>query len=225
MPERQQQPSPSAGEPPRSAPPPPPAIKILPEHTQPLGAAKAVHEEEPLILGLPAEYVADTGAQPVAHAAAAHVVVLRRADPVGGLALVLAGTAAGVSLGLPWFRGAGATGLSLFQQGVVIVPSGPGQVGRSGLWQPLVVVLGGGVLLLLGLLLFRNARTHRVVGVAALLVALAAAAGVVVPLADANWSARSFGPGMWCAVVVALLGVLGALKAMLTAAAVTAEPD
>jgi hypothetical protein len=96
-------------------------------------------------------------------------------------------------------------------------------LGHSGLWPPVVVVLGGAADLLLGLVLLRRARSHRPAGLLALLVTLAAAAGVVVPLANADWSVRSFGPGMWCAVAVVLLGGLGALKAMLTAPRVSAE--
>lgn len=155
---------------------------------------------------------------------AVQLVVLRRAERFGGLALVLAGIAAGVSLWLPWRRGDGATGLSLVRRGIAGFGSGLGEIGRNGLWQPLAVVLGGGVLFLLGLVLFRRARTHRLVGVLALLVAVAAAAGVVVPLADADWRTAPFGLGMWFAVAVAGLGVLGAMKAMLTAPLVTTGP-
>jgi hypothetical protein len=55
------------------------------------------------------------------------------------------------------------------------------------------------------------------VGVLALLVTLAVAGGVVVPIADANWSTATFAPGMWVAVAVAVLGLVGAVKAMETA--------
>ena len=194
---------------------------------------------EPTLLGFPAEFAPaadevnavgpDTGGRdvpllptsapppPVATgSSAAHPVVVRRSEWAGGLVLVLAGVGAAVSLALPWWRGAGATGVTLVEQGLGVLRSGVGPLGRSGLWQPVAVVLGGGLLLVLGLLLFRPARTHRVVGLLALLVTLAVAAGVVVPIADANWSTASFGPGMWVAVVVAVLGLVGAVKAMET---------
>jgi hypothetical protein len=143
-------------------------------------------------------------------------LVLRRADGVGGLFLLLAGMAAGVSLLLRWRQGSGATGAALARQGGVALRSGAGDLGHSGLWQPLAVVLGGGLLFALGLLLFVPARSHRLLGVVALFVALAVAAGVLVPLADANWNVDRFAIGMWFAVAVAALGLLGALKAMLT---------
>jgi hypothetical protein len=79
----------------------------------------------------------------------------------------------------------------------------------------------GGLLLLLGLLLLVPARAHRTVGVLALLVAVAAAAAVLVVLADGGWRLDRFGAGTRCAVAVAALGLLGALKAMLTPPRVT----
>ena len=36
-------------------------------------------------------------------------------------------------------------------------------------------------------------------------------------MADGGWGPDQFGPGLWCAVAVPILGTLGALKAMLTA--------
>ena len=191
----------------------------------PLPAATA----EPTILGFPAEVeptVLVGTEQPLAEAPQTPTgdvgppvppAVLRRAEWFGGLALVIAGGATGVSLGLPWWRASGATGLMLLEQGLGILGSGLGPLGRSGLWQPVVIVLGGGVLLVLGLLLFRPARSHRVVGLLALLVTMAVAAGVVVPVADANWSTASFDAGMWLAVAAAVLGLVGAVKSMETA--------
>jgi hypothetical protein len=190
----------------------------------------------PTILGFPAEMAEDPDAAPPTapasseeaagrSGASAGPTFLRRADRVGGLLLILAGVAAGMSLWLPWRRDDGATGFSLASRGVAAFRSGIGTLGYSGLWQPLAVVLGGAVLLLLGLLLFLRARSHRLIGVLALLVAVAAAAGVLVPLAAVQWSPGGFGPGMWCAVAVAGLGVLGALKAMLTAPQVGMRPD
>ena len=52
----------------------------------------------------------------------------------------------------------------------------------AGSWQPPVIVLAGGALLVLGLLMFLPARGHRTLGVLALLVTLAALVGVVVLL-------------------------------------------
>jgi hypothetical protein len=142
-------------------------------------------------------------------------VILRRADRLAAGALILAGVAGAVSLTFPWFRG-GARGLALVQRGINHAESGIEELMSSGGWPPLVIVLGGGLLLLLGLLLFWPARTHRLVGVLELLVASLAAAAVVVLLARAGWSTASFDVGMWLAVAVAGLGLLGALKAMLT---------
>jgi hypothetical protein len=216
----------------RSAPPLPPMITLLPAHTVPLPPVPATGDEEAAILGFPADVESDGAAQQLAarlpdlpHAdTEPHLVVRRRAEWFGGLALLLAAVAADASLWLPWWRGSGAVGLALVRQGFAVLGSGISELGRSGLWEPVAVVLAGGVLFLLGLLLFRPARTHRVVGVLALLVTLAAATAVVVPLADADWSTRSFGPGMWLATAVVLLGATGALKAMLTEPVVGTEP-
>lgn len=140
-------------------------------------------------------------------------VAVRRADSLAGLLLVLAGIAAGVSLLLVWIRG-GDPGLDLVRTGVQNISDGTLWV--SGSWQPLAVVLGGGVLFLLGLLMYVPARTHRFLGVLALLVSLAVAAGVLVPFADAGWDVSGFDVGTWFAVAVAGLGLLGALKALST---------
>jgi hypothetical protein len=153
------------------------------------------------------------------------VVVLRRADRVAGIALVLAGVAAGLSLWLPWGQGVATAGLVPVAQGVQTLGSGLGALAASDDWAPLVVVTGGGVLFLLGLFLFRRARTHRLVGVLALLVAEAVTVGVLVVLARADWSPARLGPGAWCAVAVAVLGLFGALKATLTSPIVTVEPS
>jgi hypothetical protein len=217
----------------RSGPPP---ADLPREQTIPLPPVPGADDVEPTILGFPAEFAEDAddsaradGSAPVdgspgRSGAAVQLAILRRADRFGGLALILAGVAAGMSLWLPWRRADGATGLSLARRGVAAFPSGIGELGRSGLWQPLAVVLGGGMLLVLGLLLLLRARSHRLVGVLALLVAVAAAAGVLVPLAAVNWSPVGFGLGMWFAVAVAALGVIGALKAMLTAPLVGPRP-
>lgn len=184
---------------------------------------------EPTILGFPAEVAEDTGGtatvQPAATAedATSHpaLTVLRRPDVWAAGALVLAGVAANVSLSLSWSPGDGPTGLTLVQRGGEALDAGIAASVRSGMWEPLVVVLCGGLLVLLGFLLLVPARAHRMIGVLALLVALAAAAAVVLLASDVGWQLDRFGPGMWCAVAVPVLGVVGALKAMLTAPLVT----
>jgi hypothetical protein len=187
-------------------PPPPPRRDALPEG-------------EPTLLGFPAEFPEDDDRDepPLAHAepdlSPPQLVFVRRADPFAAAALVLAGVAANVSLSLSWSPGEGPSGLSLVRRGVEALGSGELE---SGTWQPVVVVLSGGLLVLLGLLLLVPARAHRLVGLLALVVSLAAAAAVVLLIADTGLADDRFGPGMWCAVAVPVLGLLGALKAMLT---------
>ncbi|HEV7187757.1 MAG TPA: hypothetical protein VGN28_07655 [Blastococcus sp.] len=52
---------------------------------------------------------------------------------------------------------------------------------------------------------------------------MAASAGVLTMVADAGWTMAPFRYGMAFAVAVPVLGLLGALKAMLTFPHVTAE--
>jgi hypothetical protein len=143
-------------------------------------------------------------------------VTVRRADTFASLLLILAGIAAAVSLLLRWLPGSDLTGWDLVRRGVDDAGEGFGELIDTGFWQPLVVILGGAVLFLLGLLVVLPAKTHRFLGVLALLVSLAAAAGVLVPLADAGWDASEIDTGFWFAVAVPVLGLLGALKAMFT---------
>jgi hypothetical protein len=149
---------------------------------------------------------------------------VRRPDLVGGVLLLLAGVADAASVWLPWERGEEATGLQLVLRSVDAAREGVAELGRTGLWQPAAVAAGGAALFVLGLLVLRPARGHRVSGVLALGVALAVAAAVVAELVDVGWDARLLGPGAWCAVAVAGLGALGALKAVLTAPRVTTAP-
>ena len=86
------------------------------------------------------------------------------------------------------------------------------------------MVLSGFLLVLLGFLMLAPTRGHRLVGVLALVVSLAAAAAVILLIADLGLTADQFGPGMWCAVAIPVLGVLGSVKAMLTAPHVTLGP-
>jgi hypothetical protein len=143
-------------------------------------------------------------------------VTVRRPDTFASLLLILAGIAAAVSLLLRWLPGSDLTGWDLVRRGLDDARDGFGRLIDTGFWQPLAVILGGGVLFVLGLLVVLPARSHRFLGVLALLVSLAAAAGVLVPLADAGWDTSEIDTGFWFAVAVPALGLLGALKAMFT---------
>jgi hypothetical protein len=139
-------------------------------------------------------------------------VAFRRPDFAAGLLLVLAGVAAGISLLLPWLSDQDDRGLRLVRRGFEEV----GNLGETGFWQPLAVVLGGGALFVLGLLMFLPARTHRFLGGLALAVTALAAAGVLVPLAQDDWRFGGFAVGFWFAIAVPVLGLLGSLKALLS---------
>lgn len=188
-------------------------------------ARESVVDGQPTLFGFPAEFAERDDAPEVEPdddpPFGQELVVVRRADRIGGSTLVLAGVAANASLPLPWWPGGEPDGLSLVEQGGRVLSSRVLDAVPLSTWQPLVVVLSGGVLVLLGLLLLVPARSHRLVGVLALLASLAAAAAVVVLMADVAWMPDRFGPGMWCAVAVPVLGLLGSLKAMLTPPLVT----
>jgi hypothetical protein len=139
-------------------------------------------------------------------------VTIRGPESLGGLLLIFAGLVAAVSLVLHWLAHRDISGWGLLRRGFDDV----GGAFSSGLWQPLVIVLGGGLLFLLGLALWLPARSHRFIGLVALVVSLAITAAVLVPLIDATWKLGSFGPGFWCAIAVAVLGLLGSLKAAVT---------
>ncbi|WP_263551481.1 hypothetical protein [Geodermatophilus sp. YIM 151500] len=143
-------------------------------------------------------------------------VARRRADPLAGLLLVLAGLAAGAGLLLRWLADDDVTGLDLVRRGVDELTASPADLVDSGFWQPLAVAGGGAALFLLGLLVFVPARAHRFLGALALLVTAVVAVAVLVPLGGAGWSLSGFGTGFWLALAVAGLGLLGALKALLT---------
>jgi hypothetical protein len=142
-------------------------------------------------------------------------VVVRRADTFAGLLLLLAGFAAGTSLLVVWEHG-GRSGMDMVRAGFADWDADAWRLWDTGSWQPLAVVLGGAVLFLIGLLLYVPARTHRFLGALALLVAVVAAAGVLVPLAEADWDVDRYAVGGWLGVAVAGLGGLGALKALMT---------
>jgi len=141
-------------------------------------------------------------------------VVVRRADPLAGLLLLLAGIAAGVSLLVVWLHG-GPTGLDLLREGTPDLGS-PQRLADDGGWEVPAVVYGGAVLFVLGLLAYVPARAHRLLGALALLVSLVVAAGVLVPLADLDWDLQRWAVGSWAAAAVAALGFLGALTALST---------
>ncbi|CCH90209.1 conserved membrane protein of unknown function [Modestobacter italicus] len=143
-------------------------------------------------------------------------VVVRRADTLAGLLLLLAGIAAGVSLLVVWVHG-GATGLDLLRDGTDDLDT-PQQLVDTGSWEVPAVVFGGAVLFVLGLLAYVPAKTHRLLGALALLVSLVVAAAVLVPLADLDWDLQRWAVGSWLAAAVAALGFLGGLKALSTSA-------
>ncbi|GAB3200982.1 hypothetical protein GCM10027261_34350 [Geodermatophilus arenarius] len=218
MTERQQQRPPGYGA--GAAPPPPPVDVAAEAAPSVLGFAPDPAEDDDEDV----EPVPDGTTVAGVAAGPGRLAYVRRPDVVGGVLLLLAGVADGASVWLPWERGEETTGLHLVVRAVDAAREGVDELGRTGLWQPAAVALGGAVLVVLGLLLLRPARGHRVSGVLALGVALAVAAAVVARLVDAGWDVHRLGPGVWCAAAVAGLGVLGALKAMLTAPRVTTAP-
>ena len=139
-------------------------------------------------------------------------VAFRGPESLGGLLLILAGIAAGISLLLDWLKDDDVSGWGLVRAAFDDLDG----IVDSGLWQPLAIVLGGGVLLLLGILMWLPARSHRFLGLLGLVVSGLVVWAVVVPLVDADWDLDFFGAGFWCAIAVAVLGVLGSLKALLT---------
>jgi hypothetical protein len=143
-------------------------------------------------------------------------VAVRGPASLAGLLLILAGLAAGVSLALRWLGAGTGNGLDLVRRGFDELGGGVRTLLDTGFWQPLAVVLGGGVLLLLGVLMWLPARSHRFLGLLALLVSGLAIAAVVVPLVAEGWQPSAFRLGFWFACAVGVLGLLGALKALLT---------
>src|SRR5687767_2595080 len=95
-----------------------------------------------------------------APAYSAEPVARRGPESLGGLLLILAGIAAAVSLVLEWLANGDDTGWDLVRAGFEDLD----EIVDDGLWQPLAIVLGGGVLLLLGILMWLPARSHRFLG-------------------------------------------------------------
>lgn len=139
-------------------------------------------------------------------------VARRGPESLGGLLLILAGIAAGISLLLAWVADRDKSGMAFLREGFADL----GAVLSTGLWQPMTVVLGGGLLFVLGILLWLPARSHRFLGLLALLVSLAIVAALLVPLSQADWDLGYFGIGFYFGIAVAVLGLLGSLKAVLT---------
>jgi len=149
--------------------------------------------------------------QPSAYAA--EPVAVRRPDSLAGLLMVLAGAGIGVSLLLDWIADApGTTGWEILREGL----DNLGSLFDSGLWQPLVIVFGGAILLLVGLLAFIPGKSRRALGLLALVVAVAIVAAVLVALSDADFDLSRFAPGFYVVIAAAVLGLLGALKAAVT---------
>ena len=136
-------------------------------------------------------------------------VPVRRPDLVAGPLLLLAGVATGTSLLVVWTHG-GVPGLDL----VGAALRGAPVEADTGAWPPLAVVGGGSALFVLGLLVYVPARTHRFLGALALVASLVVAAGVLVPLADADWEVTHWAVGAWCTAAAGGLGLLGALTAL-----------
>lgn len=141
---------------------------------------------------------------------AAEPVAVRRPDSLAGLLMVLAGVGIGISLLLNWF--AGASGYDIFRGGL----DNAGSFFSDGVWQPLVIVFGAAVLLLVGLIAFIPGKSRRALGLIALLVAAAVAAAVLTALIDAEFNFSRFEPGFYVVIGAAALGLLGAFKAAVT---------
>src|SRR3954463_7880029 len=215
MSEREQTPFPSGSRSAHEAPATRPADEAWREQTTPglspvTGGATAVGSGAHGYVGPGEKYYTPPQYSP-------QPVKIRRADAFAALLLILAGIAAGVSLLLSWLPRDDAKGLDILKLGfTTIKDKGWSEFFSSGMWQPLAVMLGGGVLFILGLLMLVPARSHRFLGLLALLVSFAVAAGVLVPLADKSWKLGDFRVGVYFAIAVAVLGILGSLKALLT---------
>ena len=141
---------------------------------------------------------------------AAEPVAVRRPDSLAGLLMVLAGAAIGVSLLLEWFLD--LTGYDVFDQGL----QNAGSFFNDGIWQPLVIVFGGAVLLLIGLIAFIPGKSRRALGLIALLVAIGIVAAAMTVLINVDFDFTGFKPGFYVVLGAAVLGLLGAVKAAVT---------
>ncbi|MBA3338486.1 MAG: hypothetical protein H0T54_01820 [Geodermatophilaceae bacterium] len=141
---------------------------------------------------------------------AAEPVAVRRPDSVAGLLLILAGLGIGISLLLDWF--VDGKGYDIFKFGL----DNAGSFFSDGVWQPLVIVFGGAVLLLIGLIAFIPGKSRRAMGLIALLIAAAIVAAVLTALITAKFDFSAFKPGFIVVIAAAVLALLGALKAAVT---------
>src|SRR3982751_4209526 len=130
---------------------PPQATDVSPHQTVPGIPPPRVDDADDLtILGFPAVAGADDGDDRTPDRDAwgeqrpavpeggfdpqVRLVIVHRADPVAGLALVLAGVAAAVSLWLPWRQGKADTGLTLVWRGLGPAGTRGGGRGSAGGW-------------------------------------------------------------------------------------------
>lgn len=141
---------------------------------------------------------------------AAEPVALRRPDSFAGMLMVVCGVAIGVSLLLDW--SGGTAGYDVFRAAF----DQAGDFFNDGIWQALVIVFGAAVLLLLGLFAFIPSRSRRALGLIAFLVAAAMTAAVLTALIDVDFDLNAFEVGFWVVIGATALGLLGALKAVLT---------
>lgn len=141
---------------------------------------------------------------------AAEPVAVRRPDSFAGLLMVLSGVGIGISLLLEWVQD--RSGYDVFKSGL----DNAGSFFSDGVWQPLVIVFGGAVLLLVGLIAFIPGKSRRALGLIALLVAIAIVAAVLTALIDADFDFAVFEPGFYVVIGAAALGLLGAFKAAVT---------
>lgn len=141
---------------------------------------------------------------------AAEPVAVRRPDTLAGLLMVVAGVAIGVSLLLEWFLD--RIGYDFFEFALKNADS----FFSDGIWQPLVVVFGGAVLLLIGLISFIPGKSRRVLGLIALLVAVGIAAAALSVLINVDFDFTGIQPGFYVVLGASVLGLIGALKAAVT---------
>lgn len=141
---------------------------------------------------------------------AAEPVAVRRPDSFAGLFMVLAGVGIGISLLLDWVGG--FSGYDILKEALRNADS----FFSRAVWQPLVIVAGAAVLLLLGLIAFIPGKSRRALGLLGLLFALGMVAAVLTALIDADFDLAAFEPGFYVVIGGTALGLLGALKAAVT---------
>lgn len=131
-------------------------------------------------------------------------VLVRSVDGVGSTLLLLAGACAAGSMLLPWREdGDTSTGFEL---------------ATDLQWEPLAVLIGGGILLLMGLLLAIPMRGHRGSGLLAFIGAVIVTVGVLNILISEDFEFGFADIGFHLALGCAGLGLLGALKGIVTPA-------